>query len=66
MVVSIKCSPGNTRMVVFSVISLSLPLRYENLADSINAQWSPELAQDIEEYHGINVEEELVRLFTIL
>ncbi len=30
----------------------------------INAQWSPELAQDIEEYHGINVEEELVRLLS--
>jgi len=30
----------------------------------INAQWSPELTQDIETYHGINVEEELVRLLS--
>ena len=34
---SMTCSPGNRRMVVFSVISLLLPLKYENLADSIRA-----------------------------
>ena len=34
---SITCSPGNRRMVVFSVISLSFPVKYENLADSISA-----------------------------
>ena len=34
---SITCSPGKIRIVVFSVISLSLPLKYENLADSISA-----------------------------
>jgi hypothetical protein len=30
----------------------------------IHAQWSPELAQDIEAYHNINVEEELTRLLS--
>ena len=31
------CSPGNSKIVVFSTISLLLPLKYENLADSIRA-----------------------------
>ena len=34
---SIKCSPGKSNIVVFSTKSLSFPLRYENLADSISA-----------------------------
>ena len=34
---SIKCSPGIKRMVVFSIASLLLPILYENLAASISA-----------------------------
>ena len=34
---SITCSPGKSKMVVFSTRSLSLPLKYENLADSTRA-----------------------------
>ena len=32
-------SPGKRRIVVFSTISLLLPLKYENLADSSRALW---------------------------
>ena len=34
---STRCSPGKSNIVVFSTISLSLPLKYENRADSIRA-----------------------------
>ena len=36
---STTCSPGYRRTVVFSISSLSVPLKYENLAASIKARW---------------------------
>ena len=37
---SIIYSPGKSKMVVYSVISLLLTLKYENLADSKRALWT--------------------------
>ena len=36
---STTCSPGKSKIVVCSILSLLFPFRYENLADSINALW---------------------------
>ncbi len=37
-------------------------LKYKSF--QIKATWSPEMVQDIQAYHGINVEDELVRILT--
>jgi hypothetical protein len=36
----------------------------QNIVRTLRAQWSPDLADDLNYYHGINAEQELTRIFS--